>query len=127
MSPPPKYYETQEFKKLSEKWEKRLDKDGLGDIVGPDGRPKNWSRDKFSRRPDWNAGKAEYFRAAGRFLYDHPFEKPIERLIWEHHANGETYNEIASFLKKSHYRPGARWVRRTVDRLSKIMLKALVS
>lgn len=124
--PPNKYYETAEFQKLAATWEKKLEKSGLENIEQPDGKLKKWSADKFGRRPEWNASKAEYYRAAGKFLYDYKFEAPVDKFVWEMHSNGHSRSEITVALKKARYNKGPKFVRSTVERLSKIMLEGLL-
>lgn len=42
--------------------------------------------------------KAEYYRFAGQFLWDHEFKNRLERKIWALHAEGATYREIVERL-----------------------------
>lgn len=122
--PPSKYYETPEFAKLAAVWEKNLKKSGLENIEQADGKLKKWSSDKFGRRPEWNASKTEYYRLAGQFLHSHEFVNPMEKMVFEKHAEGLSYPEIIKALKKSRIRAVTpAYVRRVVESSVAIMLK----
>jgi hypothetical protein len=43
---------------------------------------------------------AEYYREAGRLLHEHKFKSPVERRIWELHADGTSYTRIWRTVKR---------------------------
>ncbi len=108
MSPPRKFYDTDEFQKLNEKWQQKLAKTGFNDIEENEDRLKHWSH-KYSLRPEQNAAKAEYFRAAGQFLHDYVFPDAYHRTVWELHTAGLSFREVVLELKKKGFKKAYRW------------------
>lgn len=43
---------------------------------------------------------AEYYRCAGQLLHDHKFRTPVERRIWELHAEGVSYTRVFRTVKR---------------------------
>lgn len=128
-----------EFKKLQDKWYKKLEKSGFEDIEQADGNLKQWHSQYFITRhttfegkSSWNKKKKldatwftsqeEYYQLAGAFLHDHEFSSKTEKLIWEMHSNGMSQVDIyKALLKKGNkvYRDG---IRNVVNTLAKIMV-----
>lgn len=95
----------QDFKKLQDKWYKKLKKDGFEDIEDVEkDQLKNWSQNMFSKSMTqaggWQA-KAEYYSLASRFLSEYKFSRSIDKVIWEYHAEGISNRDIATTLKKA--------------------------
>lgn len=127
----PKYYETDEFKKLSKKWAAKLKdsgfneqeeictvKDTNGQSIDSD-RLKTWTTSFFRGRfnPIQYEARTTYFRLAGQFLHDHMFDNKLERVLWNHHANGLSFPAIALLTGKSLGK-----CKRVVAKLTKVML-----
>jgi len=62
----------------------------------------------------WKESQAEYFRLASQCLHERDFKSVIERIIWQLHSEGLTYQEIAAELNLTLDK-----ARRTVERLAK--------
>jgi hypothetical protein len=136
---PDKFWQTANFKKLQDRWTKKLEDSGFVDIEQPehfksgvpDGALKTWVGRKYSKpsAPDIETlqEREEYYRLAGQFLWSHKFSSGAERLIWELHSNGKSIRNIVKELKtKNHRRMEGRLVNKrlvheTVQRLVKTM------
>ena len=62
----------------------------------------------------WKESQAEYFRLASHCLYEKEFKNVLERIIWQLHSEGMTYQEISNELKVTLDK-----ARRTIERLAK--------
>lgn len=102
-------FKTKKFKELQKKWYKKIEKEGFKDIETDEDHLKEWDSHIFSRySPHIMASKEEYFRLAGQFSNSYEFESLRERLIWEYHAEGLSFNEISEKLKKRGYKVHSR-------------------
>ena len=101
-----KFYKTDEFIKLNEKWKKKLEKSGFVDAEQDEDHMKQWDSFNFSGR--YNAelfnSKQKYYQLAGQFSYDHKFKNKRDKLIWELHSNGYTVRAIAAEIKKRNFK-----------------------
>src|SRR5687767_5586212 len=43
---------------------------------------------------------AEYYRLCAKLLHDHPFKSPVERRIWELHAEGASYTRTWHTIRR---------------------------
>ena len=104
-------------------WDRKLKKSGFNDIEQrKDENLKIWS----SKLPLQHAkeqiyAKTEYYRAAGHFLYDHRFETPVQRRMWELHAQGLSIVSIVKELEKQNIISYKRQVHEIIQALTKIM------
>lgn len=57
------------------------------------GHSKRWDADEI-------ASLADYYRRASQLLHDHPWKSPVERRIWELHAEGASYTRIWRTVKR---------------------------
>lgn len=107
-----------------EKWETKLEKSGLENIEQPDGNLKLWSGHFFRSR--FNAtvfdAKEEYYRIAGQFLHDYPFEDKLEKEIWKLHAEGISLRKIVLVLKKRNFKIYKTSASKVVSRFSEMMM-----
>jgi hypothetical protein len=92
---------------LQAKWERILEKEGLGDIekcgrlrVYHDHRLRSTVEGELIFHPDKNAAKEAYYQLAGEFLHEHTFESAQERKIWELHSQGMPVREIARKIRQ---------------------------
>jgi hypothetical protein len=128
-------------KDLQDEWYKKLKESGFEDAENSGGHisQKAVLADLVHTIRRWNKGpdlshneayglaihqyqdKVEYYRIAGHFLYDHCFDTENERLIWSHHAEGDTTPEILKKLKKHNI--SLQEIRQTIVNLRKIMLE----
>lgn len=102
-----------QFKKLKLEWYKKLAKSGFRDIENENGRMDiGKSLHNIVQKYDQNsyAEKEEYYRLAGRFLWDYPFPSKQERLIWELHSEGVAIDDIYVELKKKRMSKGRRQI-----------------
>ena len=98
-----KFYKTKEFAKLDKQWRKKLEKAGFTDLEQNDrdlilkSSSSQFSRQKFLDTAEF---KQEYYYRATHFLNDYTFESKLEQTIWEYHAEGISYRNIAKTLTK---------------------------
>lgn len=118
----PKYYETPEFKALNSKWKNKLEKAGFKDIEQEDENLRVWTSSLFGLRPDWDKSKEEYFRAAGKFLWDHEFETRTEYRIWELHSQGVSITKIVKALRRYGILTHKNKVHETIKALVQVMV-----
>lgn len=118
-------FRTKKFLELKEKWYKKLEKSGFDDIETDEDNLKEWDTSIFSRYNQHTIGaKEEYFRLAGQFLNTYQFKNKRDRLIWELHAEGLSFNDIAKRLKSAGFKVNSRSsMHLTVKSLSKEMLE----
>lgn len=88
-------------KKLAEKWEKRLAKDGLGDIEDSKGRLKSWHSFKFQMQfsPEQFAEHQTYYSQCEDLLRSYAFKRPLDHKIWELHSQGLSVRQISNAIK----------------------------
>lgn len=90
------------LRNLRTRWERRLEREGLGDIEkGGALRVYHSHRLYHSEHNDWwhpskNEAKEAYFELAGQFLHSYAFESKTERMIWELHSQGMPVRKIAA-------------------------------
>lgn len=90
-----KYYETEEFIKLSREWEKKLEAEGLGTIengtlIEPE---------KFSITDEQEIGGSNYSKLCQEILTNYNFERDVDYVIFELHSEGKTVRFISDYLK----------------------------
>ncbi len=117
-----------DFKNLKKEWDLKLAASGFEDIEANDGQLKTWNRLRFTtqffqRGTQFFEAKAEYYRIAGQFLYDHKFKNAREKLIWTLHAEGLSLREIAARIKATGVRINKDAINRTVSALKTVMLE----
>lgn len=86
-------------------WYKKLEESGFVDIEQDEDNLKSWSA-KFATKKSqelWKA-KESYYHMATHFLNDYKFETPIEKIIWEYHAEAISVQDISRILRKLRYR-----------------------
>ncbi len=121
----PKFYQTEAFKALNEKWKGKLEKSGFSDIERDEDSLENWST-QFARNIEYNRSKEEYYRLAGHFLHSHAFASQRERRVWDLHANGTSIRKIAKILDpRGRKNPHTvfKQVQKTIERLAKEMIR----
>lgn len=91
-----------DFKKLKDKWYKKLEKSGFEDVESDEYNLKSWSSVLFLRKTpeSWEA-KATYYQMASNFLEEYKFDSNIEKTIWEYHSNGLSARNTSVLLKKA--------------------------
>lgn len=134
-----------EFEKLQALWDVKLKESGFDDLEQRDGRLKSWSNRYKTAEPTKRQAKEEYYRAAGQFLYDHKFNHPAERRIWDLHSQGMArlpivevlreeglwFDEQKQVLRKSRYkkrldsRPNSFGVQQVIESLRDLMIKKI--
>jgi hypothetical protein len=113
-------HNSNEFKKLQDKWYKKLDKSGFEDIERRDGRIKRETihelnkllystkhTNKSSKSDELNTqttiekfeDKRTYFTLAEHFLHEHTFADELEKTIWSFHVEGYSARETVKELK----------------------------
>jgi hypothetical protein len=120
-------YKTPQFKKLQEKWYKKLKDEGFNDIEKGEDTLMVCNSTAFrkSRYPieSYNA-KVRYFALAGQFLNDNKFETRKDKIVWELHTNGKSTREIETELKRRKIlNPSRDMTNKIIRRLAKEMLK----
>lgn len=113
-----KYYQTDEFKELSEFWEEILKRNGLGDIekqfntfLGEKRALKQNSPNVYRQMdPVRREAKELYFRELSRCLHTACFDCAVDRVVMVLKAEGAKIVEICAALEKL----GMKRYRRTV-------------
>lgn len=118
---------SKDLKKLQKLWYDKLKKEGFDDIEQDENYLKRWDSHWFNSQysPEYFQNKAEYYRAAGKFLYEHQFKSELERQIWAKHAEGLTIRDIVTVLRKARFKLYRRMVHETIQRLTKTMIENL--
>lgn len=114
-------FKTKQFQDLKAEWYVKLKKDGFADIEHDEDRLKKWTSSVFGLKPEWNEIKAEYYRAAGMFLYDHLFKDKYERLVWQLHAEGLSVPNVIKALKAKGHKAYRSKIQRIIWALEKQM------
>lgn len=112
---------------MQKEWYRKLKDEGFNDIEQDENNLKAWHSHRFKVMypKEIFQGYEEYYRSAGKFLYDHSFKSILERAIWELHANGMTITNITKTLKERGFKVFRTQVGDTTNRLAKIMLQRL--
>jgi DNA-directed RNA polymerase specialized sigma24 family protein len=114
-------------------WDEKLKRSGFKDIENrKSGQLKhiggdiNWGTvDKFEAPTSvergyttlaWKESQAEYFRLCGQLLHEYEFKNIFERIVWQLHAEGFSYQEIANVMNCPF-----RKIRYCIEKLSKDM------
>lgn len=118
----PKYWNSSEFKALKSKWYGKLKKSGFKDAETDEEHLQDWSRTLFSKRPEYDQSKEEYYRLAGHFLHEHTFQTETDRKIWDLHQNGVSIRNIVKLLKKKRLRVSHVMVFETIKSLAGVMI-----
>jgi hypothetical protein len=120
----------QSYKELRDIWYRKLKEDGFRDVERAGGLMKadnssapyiqthaGYRRFSQSSRSHMvrthNEGIAEYFRLAGHFLYEHDWDNPRNKRIWELHSQGYTAAHIAARFKLT-----AMWVQKVLWKIA---------
>lgn len=92
-----KFYQSKEFKKLNNKWQKELRKSDFVDIEQPDGKYlKKYHSVWFAARYnlDYFKGKKEFFEEATRFYHTGKFKNQMHKDMWLDYSNGAKLREM---------------------------------
>lgn len=113
-----------EYERVRDVWYKKLKKEGFEDIEHYDGsinigtpRSLNWG-DELQRQL-----VQDYYCMAYHFLNEFPFETPLDKIIWEYHAEGLSIRDIVKVLKQTRVARGTNRIRvwKTVKKLEDTM------
>ena len=116
-------FQTKEFKALHDKWNKKLEKEGLKEIDNTGISHADYFRLNYNNIDA--SSKAEYYRNAGYFLYEHKFKTELERKIWELHAEGVSIRDIVNVLKKQRFKVYKRLIHETLRPMVEKLLKKM--
>lgn len=91
---------SKEFKKLQDKWYKKLKKDGFDDIENSFEDLRTGSNNNIQQLQtvDSFEARAVYYRLASQFLYEHKFENLFDRQVWSAHCEGIAMRQIAKAM-----------------------------
>jgi hypothetical protein len=95
------FWETDKFKKLNAKWQKKLKDSGFDDAETKDHKLKRYSQLRAEQARKETVGREEYYYMARMFLNDFEFDSERNRQIWSGHSDGLTVLEIAEGLRKN--------------------------
>lgn len=91
-----------DFKKLQEKWYKKLEKSGFHDIESDEDNLKVWSSIFAAKHTkEVLQAKISYYQMASSFLEEYKFSSNVDKIIWEYHTNGIGVRDIAATLNKT--------------------------
>lgn len=130
-TPKPKFYETEEFKKLNAKWKKKLETSGFEDIEHEKDYLKRPASGKFNTKTEgrdfqlkhvYYQSVEEYYRLAGQFFHDYPFKDNKEKCIWELHKDGISIRDSLKILRAKRFKVYKDFIEKTIQRLAKEML-----
>src|ERR1035437_3122878 len=120
-------FKTPQFKKLQEKWYKKLADSGFVDAESDEDHLKRWEGHAFAKSRYQIAtfeSKQKYFALAGQFLNEKKFETKKDRMIWEMHSEGKSTRDISIVLKKKKIpSPSKDTVNIVIRKLAKEMLQ----
>jgi hypothetical protein len=122
------------YKKLEEKWYKRLKISGFDDLEqGPGkqdlllraktGDPRQMLSKQARASADGHDQKQEYYRLAGHFLYEYEFPFTVEQKVWELHSQGISMRDIATRVSSKGKFLTVYRVFKIVSALAKQMMK----
>lgn len=106
-------------RQLADQWRRKLADAGFRDVetANPDAPLKTDIRtDGRSVMAREGEERAQYYRLALAFLHGHDFADNEERRIWQRHAEGMSYVDIAASIECTQWR-----VQTTVERLGALM------
>lgn len=117
-----KFYETDKFKKIQQKWKEKLEKSGFTDIEDENGYLKEWatSRAALEQHAVLRDAKEIYYRLASQFLHTYSFKSQLEYNIWKLHCEGKSYPKIEKELNL-----GINRARYTIKRLKDEMQSSI--
>ena len=97
----PKDFRTAEFKKLNAEWKKKLKASNFKDIEEglPEDSPLPPSIQTNTARFAAMEATQEYYSSATEYLYTGKFISPLHKQLWELHAQGLSFSEIAEICK----------------------------
>jgi hypothetical protein len=103
------FYEKAKFKKLREKWYKKLEKSGFVEIEAVHTKNelvKDYHSSHFMKDyvVDNYDAKQKYFELAREILHTYEFKNKQDKLVWELYSEGMECKTIARKLKKSEYK-----------------------
>jgi len=113
-----------ELKSLQDEWYKKLEESGFHDIESPSGllRSRTVPHNMETKTEIEQDAIFEYYSMCTAFLWNHKFEKPLDRIIWEYYSNGLTCVEIADTLNKTGlYKTSKSAVHRVTQKLEQQM------
>jgi hypothetical protein len=101
-------FKTKKFKKLFDKWNKKLVESGhdeIEDFSLPEPPLKSWDNFKFKKpSPEQFDAKQSYFQSARTLLEIYEFESEIHRKIWELHSEGFSIRQIVTKINKKKFK-----------------------
>lgn len=117
-------------------WYGKLKSKGFKDIEQEDNELlKTWSSRLYTSRINgatysekevYYHSVEEYYRLAGHFLYEYPFQTSLDRFIWQHHSEGKTISATVALVRKSGIKSkkvcNKRNIHETIQRLCKKMI-----
>ncbi len=95
-----KYYQTEEFLKLSREWDKKLEDEGFeplgtlesGTVINPQ---------KFTVTDPTEIGGSNYSKLCQQILSEFEFQRDIDYVIFELHTQGKTVRYIEHHLRQN--------------------------
>ena len=96
-----------DLRKLQKEWYAKLAKEGFRDIERNPDRLHTYHSDLFAfqKRLQHSYGgqqcKADYYALATSFLNEYKFERELDKIIWEYHAEGISARDISRLLAKA--------------------------
>lgn len=98
-----KYYETEEFLRLSREWEQKLESDGFeplsafesGTTINPQ---------KFTVTDEEEIGGSNYSKLCQTIMQEYNFVRDVDYLIFDLHTQGKTIRFIEEYLKNNDHR-----------------------
>ena len=100
----PKFFQTAEFRRLHDKWHKKLESSGFYDCEefdSPLQLMKAYESERFRvmYTGDEFLSQQRYYELATQLLHDHTFRDMKDQRIWQMHCEGENIKDTAEKLK----------------------------
>lgn len=116
-------FDTPAFKELQKQWYLKLEKSGFDDIEK--GEPETVVRPQVikTKKKQYEGG-ASYWELCQQILREYPFKRPVDRAIFEMHAEGLSFREISDKLMEREFkRITYRGVHKIVMRIKEAFLR----
>lgn len=102
MSETKKFYETDEFKKINEEWQMKLTESGFDDLEKQD---KHFIQPQSFYPASKTKKSPEYYQLMQLIADTHAFNRTVDKVIMQLHADGKSLRQIASSLREMNETP----------------------
>jgi hypothetical protein len=110
-----------QLKALQQKWNKRLETEGLPDLEDSKGRLKSWHSWRFHHlySPAEYEERIAYYSKCEEILHSYAFKDKRTKMVWYLHSQGYGFREISAILTKYGVKTSYSWAWSIVQRVKK--------